>query len=201
MDLVIALCALLISSVAAAASFWQARLLVAQTQILQEQLGAQVWPYVSDTEGIQGNTVKILLKNDGLGPAIVRSFSISVDRVQESSYIGVLHALLGEHLIKRSPPGDRMEISIDSGSPGMVMRPGENGLGFTIKSKHFATPLLTASRRMGFKVCYCAIIPGKCWLLTSGEASGTPKEQSSCPIIASDLMHANAVEELTDHTY
>jgi hypothetical protein len=200
-DLIIALCALMISSVAACASWWQARLLVGQTEVLQEQLGAQVWPYVSDSEGINGNTVKIQLRNDGLGPAIMRSFSISVDGKDQSSYIGVMHALLGPNLIKRSPVGDTMEISIDSGSPGMVIRPGENGLGFSVKSKHFATQLLTASRRMGFKLCYCAIIPGKCWLLSSATRMGNPIEQTSCPEVANDLMHTNAVAELTNHNF
>src|ERR1700761_6970879 len=132
-DLVIALCALLISSVAACASWWQARLLVGQTEVLQEQLGAQVWPYVSDSEGIDNDTVRIQLRNDGLGPAIMRSFSILVDGKPQTSYIGVLHAMLGDHLVKRSPAGDAIQISIDSGSPGMVIRPGETGLGFKVK--------------------------------------------------------------------
>ncbi len=48
-DLAIAVCALLISTIAAGASWWQARVMQAQTHVLEEQLGAQVWPYVSVT--------------------------------------------------------------------------------------------------------------------------------------------------------
>jgi hypothetical protein len=34
----------------------------------EEQLGAQVWPYVSITEGISGDALNIAIANDGLGP-------------------------------------------------------------------------------------------------------------------------------------
>ncbi|HEY1429451.1 MAG TPA: hypothetical protein VGF18_07750, partial [Candidatus Tumulicola sp.] len=152
MDLLIALLALLISSVAAAASWWQARLLVAQTQVLQEQLGAQVWPYVSNEVGVAGNTVKILIRNVGLGPAIIESFSVAVDGTSQPTYTAILHALLGENLVARSPAGDKIAITMDSGSPGMIMRASEdattaNTLGFTVTSKHFSVPLLRASQR------------------------------------------------------
>ena len=95
LDLAIAVCALLISTLAAGASWWQARVLQAQTKVLQAQLGAQVWPYVSVSEGLDKNTVLVTLSNDGLGPAILRSFSATVDGVEQSSFIGILHAMLG----------------------------------------------------------------------------------------------------------
>jgi|HubBroStandDraft_5_1064220.scaffolds.fasta_scaffold150507_1 hypothetical protein len=200
-DLVIAICALLISSVAACASWWQARLLVAQTQVLQEQLGAQVWPYVSNTVGIKGNTVSFDIRNDGLGPAIMQSFSISVDGVSEPGYIAILHGLLGQHLVARSPKGDAIQISMDSGSFGTVMRPAQDILGFAITSRHFSTALLRASKRMSFKMCYCSIIPGKCWLSVESSKVGAPQPRSSCPEDQHDLLHTSAVDELTTRDF
>ncbi|HEY3676037.1 MAG TPA: hypothetical protein VGK84_08615 [Candidatus Tumulicola sp.] len=201
MDLLIAICALLISSVAACASWWQARLLVGQTQVLQEQLGAQVWPYVSNTVGINGNKVSFDIRNDGLGPAIMQSFSISVDGVSQPGYIAILHALLGKHLVERSPRGDAIQITMDSGSFGTVMRPAQDLLGFAITSKHFATPLLRASKRMSFRMCYCSIIPGKCWLSVENLKVGAPKPESSCPEDPHDLLHTSAVDELTTRDF
>jgi hypothetical protein len=200
-DLVIAICALLISSVAACASWWQARLLVAQTQVLQEQLGAQVWPYVSNTVGIKGNTVSFDIRNDGLGPAIMQGFSISVDGVSEPGYIAVLHALLGQHLVARSPKGDAIQIAMDSGSFGTVMRPAQDILGFAITSKRFSTALLRASKRMSFRMCYCSIIPGKCWLSVESSKVGAPIPRSSCPEDQHDLLHTSAVDELTTRDF
>jgi hypothetical protein len=201
LDLVIAVCALLISSVAACASWWQARLLVGQTQVLQAQLGAQVWPYVSNTVGIKGNTVTFDIRNDGLGPAIIQSFSIEVDGVSEPGYIAILHALLGQHLVARSPAGDVIQIAMDSGSPGTVMRPAQDILGFAITSRHFASPLLRASKRMSFRMCYCSIIPGKCWLSIEPSKISTPIPTSSCPEDPHDLLHTSAVDELTNHNF
>jgi hypothetical protein len=200
-DLVIAICALLISSVAACASWWQARLLVGQTEVLQEQLGAQVWPYVSNTVGIKGNTVSFGIRNDGLGPAIIQRFSISVDGVSEPGYIAILHALLGQHLVARSPKGDAIQIAMDSGSFGTVMRPAQDTLGFAITSKHYSTALLRASKRMSFRMCYCAIIPGKCWLSVEPSKISTPVPTSSCPEDPHDLLHASPVDELTNHNF
>jgi hypothetical protein len=65
LDFAIAVCAPLISSLAAGASWWQARVLQGQTQVLQEQLGAQVWPYVSLTESIRLDAAQIA-RPDGL---------------------------------------------------------------------------------------------------------------------------------------
>jgi hypothetical protein len=202
LDLVIAVCALLISSVAACASWWQARLLVGQTEVLQAQLGAQVWPYVSSAVGVKGNTVSFDIRNDGLGPAIVQGFSISVDGVSQPGYIEIVHALLGQHLVARSPAGDIIRIAMESGSPGTVMRPAQDVLGFSVTSKEFVTPLLRrASKRMSFRMCYCSIIPGKCWLSISPSKISAPIATSSCPEDQHDLLHTSAVDELTNHNF
>ncbi len=200
LDLGIAVCALLISTLAASASWWQARVLQAQTQVLQQQLGAQVWPYVSVTEGTNNNTMRVTLSNDGLGPAILHSFTATVDGVQQSSYIGILHAMLGPHLIARSPHGDRFAFSIDSASPGGVVRPGDNSLGFSLTSKRFAPQFLASYRRLNFRACYCAIIPGKCWLFDSAR-TGEPQALQSCPENVNDLLHASALSEISNRNF
>jgi hypothetical protein len=200
LDLGIAVCALLISTLAAGASWWQARVLQAQTQVLQQQLGAQVWPYVSVTGGTNNDTISVTIDNDGLGPAILRSFTATVDGVQQSSYLGLLHAVLGPHLIARSPHGDRFRFTIDSGSPGTVVRPGDNKLGFSLTSKRFAPQFLASYRRLSFRICYCAIIPGKCWLFDSRKTGG-PQSLQSCPEIAKDLLHAPVLSEISARNF
>ena len=171
-----------------------------QTEVLQEQLGAQVWPYVSLTEGLSGDTARIGISNDGLGPAILRSLSVAVDGVQRSSYTAMLHAVLGPDMVKRSPRGARLGFTIDNGVVGSVMRPGDDSLGFSLTSKRFAPALLQAYRRITFRVCYCAIIPGKCWLVESG-ARSEPRPQKSCPEIAGDLLHAATLNEILNRNF
>lgn len=200
LDLAIAVCALLISTLAAGASWWQARVMQAQTLVLQEQLGAQVWPYVSVTEGISGDTVAITVSNDGLGPAIVRSFSGIVDGVPRSGFIEILHALLGPNIVARKPHGERMAFAIDTGGVGSVIRPGDKSLGFSLTSKHFAQLLLAGYRRTNFRVCYCAIIPGKCWLNDSA-VTREPAAVTSCPEIPNDLLHSRATSEVVERNF
>jgi hypothetical protein len=199
-DLIIALSALLISSLATGASWWQARVLVAQTQVLQDQLGAQVWPYISvsmDTDG--SSTVKINIANDGLGPAVLRSAVVTVDGVPRANFIDVMHAILGPNLVARAH-GDRIGLSLSAGAPGSVLRPGESVQALGLKSKRYAVPLLRAYKRMNFRTCYCAIIPGKCWQ-TDSASLRDPQPVQACPVIASDLLHAPIADELLNTNY
>jgi hypothetical protein len=194
LDLTIAVCALLISTLAAGASWWQARVLQTQTLVLQEQLGAQVWPYVSVTEGINRDTVQITIANDGLGPAILRSLSAFVDGKPQPSFIALLHSVLGEHIVARTPHGQKLGFTLNSAQTGSVIRPGDRSLGFSFTSERFAKTFLQAYRRLTFRICYCAIVPGKCWRSDSGTSE--PARVASCPEIPHDLLHSAAIDEI-----
>jgi hypothetical protein len=196
LDLLIAVCALLISSLASAASWWQARLLGEQTRVLQEQLGAAVWPYVDANEAIDKATVTFALENNGLGPAILRSETVTVDGARKASMVEVLHAVLGSHLTERKPRGQNMHLTLDADSPGSVLRSGATTTIMSLTSERFAAPLVVASKRIGFQVCYCAIVPGQCWFADSS-SKADPKPVPACPEISDDLLHASPLEELS----
>jgi hypothetical protein len=194
-DVLIAVCALLISSLASAASWWQARLLSEQTHVLEEQLGAQVWPYVGVSETIDNATVTVSLGNDGLGPAVLRSLTVRVDGSAKASMIDALHAVLGSHLVKRKPSGEKMRVAVNGTAPGGVLRPGESTSLLTLTSKTFAQPFVRAEARIDYAVCYCAIVPGQCWLLNS-DANAEPRPQAACREIPGDLLHTSPFYEL-----
>jgi hypothetical protein len=194
LDLFIAICALLISSLGSAASWWQARLLNEQTRVLEAQLGAQVWPYVDVSQTIDNATVTFRVENNGLGPAVIRSETATVDGVPKSSMMAVLHATLGGQLVKHKLRGEAWHLALGGDSPGSVLRAGESTALLSFTSKQYAQPLIRASHRIAFGVCYCAIVPGQCWLSTSqGE---DPRAMPTCHEIPSDLMHASAADEL-----
>jgi hypothetical protein len=90
---------LLISTLAAAASIWQARVVQVQSGVLQQQLGVQVWPYLSVSENIIGDTAQISIENDGLGPAILRSASAFVHGKSKPNFIAILNATLGPNIV------------------------------------------------------------------------------------------------------
>jgi hypothetical protein len=189
LDLVIAVCALLVSSLATAASWWQ-------TRVIQQQLSAQVWPYLEVDETIESDTVRVTLANNGLGPAIVRSIVVSVDGKAQTGTLDYLHAILGPHILKRVPKGQHIALGIDAMSAGSVIRAGDSLPFFSLTSRHFAPLVLRAYSRSEFHTCYCAIVPGTCWQQDSNSA-GDPEPVSSCPEIAGDFMHQPVNDELT----
>jgi len=109
-DIVIALCALLVSTLATAASWYQ-------TRVIQQQLSAQVWPYLTVTEDISGDLFSLSIENDGLGPAVIRNLSASVDHRPVGTYVDLMHAILGPNIVRRKPPGEKMAMYQNSLSP------------------------------------------------------------------------------------
>jgi len=198
LDLLIAVCALLISSFASAASWWQARLLSEQTRVLEQQLGAQVWPYIGISDTIDNATVTINVVNNGLGPAVIRSETARVDGVPMSSMVDVLHKILGPHLAKRKPHGEKMRLALNCDGPGSVLRSGESTSLMTLTSKRFAAPFILESKRITFQVCYCAIVPGQCWFAGSSTAND-PQPLPACHEVPNDLMHASPAEQLNEN--
>ncbi len=150
-DLVIAVCALFVSSLATAASVWQSR-------VVAQQLASQVWPYLSLQSSYDGKSVAAIISNEGLGPARVRSVVLTVD--------GVPHHYLTEALgvlTPGKPPvphGTFTDIE-----PGSVIRVGGSVTLFHITDRPTITTLVTNFKRIGLNVCYCPIIPGNCWLV------------------------------------
>ena len=71
-DLVIALCALLISGVAAAASAYQ-------TYVIRQQYSATVWPYLTFISTSSATFFWLRVNNAGIGPALIRSAVVSRD--------------------------------------------------------------------------------------------------------------------------
>jgi hypothetical protein len=81
-DMIIAICALLISSLACAAA-------VLQTRVIGQQLSATVWPYLDYSTSTSNNTgnsgprvmdeTTISVTNDGLGPAIIKQAGVTID--------------------------------------------------------------------------------------------------------------------------
>ena len=71
-DILIAVCALLMSTLATAASWWQSR-------VVATQLSSQVWPYVAIATTTGPNGLELTVSNDGLGPAVIRSLQLAVD--------------------------------------------------------------------------------------------------------------------------
>ena len=189
LDALIAVCALLVSSLATAASWWQ-------TRVVQQQLSAQVWPYISISSALDADTIKLSIANDGLGPAILRSASLTFEGRPEPNFIALLHAILGPNVSARRPKGERMGLDLAGLPPGGVLRAGDSITAFALTSKRFAPTFMLAASRISVRTCYCAIVPGTCWQSDSG-SQDDPQPVGVCPEIKNDLLHADLGRELT----
>jgi hypothetical protein len=167
-DLVIAVCALLISTLATTASWWQSR-------IVAQQLSAQVWPYLSFGTTYDPGYVSIELINDGLGPAIVRSAVLSVDGKPYPDASSALSKLI----VRR---GGTLRAQMSGLSPGSVIRASGSRQLFRLESSWIARAFAANVDRVEIRVCYCSLL-GNCWLVSSRQQSGEPQPLAACPAV------------------
>jgi hypothetical protein len=161
-DLIIATLALLASMSATIA-------VIVQTRTIANQLSASVWPYLTFeiTSGAHEITASIV--NEGLGPALVRSFAVSLDGRPQTRLRDVVAAF--------DPKRHGLLTTTDLGG-GVVIRPGETTTLF-----HLNDPRLDIDKarpgllRADARLCYCSLL-GNCWTL---DAKGTePLPIRSC---------------------
>jgi hypothetical protein len=164
-DLIIAVCALLMSSLATAASWWQSR-------VVAEQLSSQVWPYLTISTTLDPNYVQIDIINDGLGPAIVRSVVLAVDGKPYADPTRALVALI----VKRK---GRIGALMSDIAPGSVIRAGGDVRLIRVNAPWFVPIFAQKVKRIDLRLCYCSLL-GKCWQ-TSSLQNGDPKPVQFCP--------------------
>jgi hypothetical protein len=179
LDFVIALCALLISTVAAAATVYQ-------TRVIARQFSATVWPYVSFNENSAPWQLALSLRNDGLGPAIVRSVRLTWDGNTEPS---LEHVLIE---IARAEPqmtararaalrsGAKLRIATSTPTGGMVIPANSQHTILEVDGDVLVRYVNPTIKRIGITLCYCSLT-GNCWSETFHDRAGEPTAVSSCP--------------------
>jgi hypothetical protein len=169
-DLAIAICALFVSTLATGASWWQSR-------VVQQQLSAQVWPYVAISTTTGADSVRVALVNYGLGPAIVRDEVLTVDgRPQRDIPSGIVR-MLGDlrSLRGQNPPNATATFRLSSIGPGSVIRPGEDRALLDISGNAaVAQRLIAGVTRFDLHVCYCSILD-QCWRTDFSDSNGAPQ--------------------------
>jgi hypothetical protein len=164
-DTTIAVCALLLSAIAASASVYQ-------THVIAEENSAAVWPYISFTLSGGPEHVALTMQNNGLGPAIIRSNQIMLDGKPVDSWSTVFAQLSRKagHIASKS----------SSISGEAVLRPGEEFPLFDVRGVHILRGLAQNEKRVHFTVCYCSLLEN-CWLKTAAPAAPPPRPVARCP--------------------
>jgi hypothetical protein len=162
-DLLIALTALLISTLTAAAAIYQGR-------IIANQLSVTVWPYISYKSTVSDTGVQLDVENVGLGPAIVRGAALFIDGKGQPSLSAALRQLGYEN-----KHGNTVALSSLGG--GSVIRAGEAVTLARVRSALFASQAAAMQQRVRIETCYCSIL-NQCWLAKSG--ADAPTDVANC---------------------
>lgn len=173
-DLIIGLSAIIIS----VASLWVAlRADSTQERLLQ----ASVWPYVeyfsSDATGNGDKRLAFVLRNAGVGPAIVRTFAVEYNG-HPYSRLRQLLAACCQLSANRHHPGILSSTVYDSvimahdDMPFIEVLPGKT-------DPHDYASVGAARFHVGIQICYCSVL-GDCWFFDS-KRDEQPNAVRKCP--------------------
>lgn len=182
-DLIVALCALLISGVAAAASAYQ-------TYVIRQQYSATVWPYLTFVTSSSENYLVLKINNAGIGPALVRSAVVTRDgRAVEVPVNATTEPALGQAIRPEREAAKIQEVrtharasslTISSIVRGDVIPAGSSLELLRADGPFLARRVIADLRRIDLKLCYCSLL-GNCWTKRLWDPSAEPHAVAGCP--------------------
>lgn len=171
---VLAVSAMLLSAISAFGVIWQAR-------VASEQREAAVWPYVQafPNRYTPDTLFSISLTNVGVGPAVVRYFSVRVDGMSVRSWREFLAAISEDEKVRKA----FFDEGVVQGS-GWVLPPNTPLLAFTTREPEaFLAIDPTTWSRIDVTFCYCSVFDScwvSAWAVSKREDQPTPV--GSCPV-------------------
>jgi len=174
LDFYIAVAAILLSVITTAA-------LIYQTSVMRDQYAATVWPYLSVDSSYDQDGVILSLSNDGFGPALIKSASLTLDGKPATTWDDYIKILFTDPLMKPNIHKHmKVELVTTSVDGATIVRPNQDLqlFKFDVPNSHPAVIRHTVD----MKFCYCSL-NGNCWTLhaTPGRSLGhTPQPVSQC---------------------
>lgn len=164
LDFFIAIAALLVSAVSAIA-------LIYQTRVIGAQYAATIWPYLTVNENYNGRQQQIVLANDGMGPALIRSARLDLDGRPLQSWTAYMTRLMSD--IEGAPRlGQSVGFTAQGVGAGSTLRPGAS---LTLFSASFSRGIASTAigailkHRLDLRFCYCSL-NGSCWTMRASSA-------------------------------
>jgi hypothetical protein len=151
-DRILSICAGVAAITAVAVSLYQ-------TALARRQLRASAWPYLSQSNSfVAGTPYTRTVSNEGVGPAMVRSFKVMADGKPVATWDDAVQTLTGA-------PATQLVYS--TFRRGSVVQPGTSRVLLTIPAGPQAAKFWQASQtRLVTKVCYCSVYD-ECWMADS----------------------------------
>ncbi len=175
LDFLIAIGALLISTVAALASVYQSR-------VVARQFSATVWPYLSFDVTNSPSSVSLDIRNDGLGSAIVRWVAITLNGKPEASVESVIAELTHAHASAAKAPRHilrNVRITTSTPTAGLVIPANGSQPVVSIEGAAGVARFRPSLARFNVALCYCSLT-GSCWTQSYRNRAGEPTSVRSC---------------------
>ncbi|RRB07363.1 hypothetical protein [Larkinella rosea] len=148
-----------------------------QTRIAREQQHATVWPYVQLTSDHLDNNLILLLKNNGIGPALIKKVEFGYRGKSDASHINLLNEIENAQASQDSVrKAGRFWNDI---RPGDVVKAGDEiELYKVLKNNYLANFMsdVIADSTFRFRITYSDVY-GNCWLLDHGKVT----QLNDCP--------------------
>ncbi len=144
---------------------------VIQVRIMREEQHASVWPRLVIGSGYTpGKNIVFVVHNAGIGPALVKSVTASVDGRPVRDWSEAFQSLIGE----RGWSG-----SMSSVQRGLILSAGQEVTAFRLVNAPFIDRLFKEMHRLRFDVCYCSVYD-RCWVLSGQEDVPEPTPVRTC---------------------
>jgi hypothetical protein len=170
---ILAWLAIALSAISAFAVIWQ-------TKVAADQREAAVWPYVQafPSRSSRPPGFDISLVNVGVGPALIRHFSVRVDEKPVRSWREFLAALSEDEKVRQA----YFDEGVVQGS-GWVLPPNAPVTAFVTRVPEAVDALSgPAYNRIDVTFCYCSVFD-HCWVSAwaVSKREDEPKPVRSCP--------------------
>ena len=165
-EMVVAIAAVLIGVCALVIS-------VTEVRIMREGQHAAVWPRLMLAPSYsQGSSIRIQVLNPGIGPAVIRSVTATVDGQPQRSWTHALNSLIEE---------ERSWSITMSYLRGRVVSAGETITTVELIDGTLADRVQKELDRLQLEVCYCSVFE-RCWTTSiNSRPEESPRELPECP--------------------
>lgn len=164
--------AMVIGVAALVVSVFQARLLLRQADVMEEQQHTSVWPRLTVSRSFSDEAFSLGVSNEGIGPAQIRHVAVEVDGRPQRSWRTFLQATTGHDPgYTQSTVGNRIV-----------------GVGDVVQAVRVEGPLARPaglSKPYDVTVCYCSVYE-RCWQISESfnagsEVAAIPDPVERCP--------------------
>ena len=164
-DMIVAIAAVVVGVCALGVSLFQASIMQQQQAELSQQRRAEVWPYLQFGKGHANDVFRFGIANEGIGPARIRTISMTYDGEPVRVWFELLKAV----------HGSAQYSYIQSHIGGRVIRAGDAIEALIVEGELGDSLQAKVGGRLIAKMCYCSVYDD-CWDYTENFASGAVRE-------------------------